>query len=89
MDLTMIERDGDRWEKMEGSCSTSQSPPSAVVPVEEEEEEEEEEEVSFICELERNLLSYINFVDGNYVCGLLTNANIIYRIGKQNSSCLV
>jgi hypothetical protein len=27
---------------MEGSCSTGQSPPWAVVPVEEEEEEEEE-----------------------------------------------
>jgi hypothetical protein len=33
---------GDRWEKMEGSCSTGQSPQRAVVPVEEEEEEEEE-----------------------------------------------
>jgi ribosomal protein L12E/L44/L45/RPP1/RPP2 len=30
--------------KMEGYCSTGQSPPWAVVPVEEEEEEEEEEE---------------------------------------------
>jgi hypothetical protein len=29
--------------KMEGSCSTGQSPQRAVVPVEEEEEEEEEE----------------------------------------------
>jgi hypothetical protein len=44
MDLTMMERAGDRWEKMEGSCSTGQSPQWAVVPVEEEEEEEEEEE---------------------------------------------
>jgi hypothetical protein len=43
MDLTMMERVGDRWEKMEGSCSTGQSPQWAVVPVEEEEEEEEEE----------------------------------------------
>jgi hypothetical protein len=42
MDLTMMERVGDRWEKMEGSCSTGQSPQWAVVPVEEEEEEEEE-----------------------------------------------
>jgi hypothetical protein len=42
MDLTMMERVGDREEKMEGSCSTSQSPQRAVVPVEEEEEEEEE-----------------------------------------------
>jgi hypothetical protein len=39
MDLTMMDRVGDRWEKMEGSCSTGQSPPWAVVPVEEEEEE--------------------------------------------------
>jgi hypothetical protein len=42
MDLTMMERVGDRWEKMEGSCSTGQSPQWAVVPVEEEEEEEKE-----------------------------------------------
>jgi hypothetical protein len=38
MDLTMMERVGDRWEKMEGYCSTGQSPPWAVVSVEEEEE---------------------------------------------------
>jgi hypothetical protein len=44
MDLTMMERVGDRQEKMEGYCSTSQSPQRAVVPVEEEEEEEEEED---------------------------------------------
>jgi hypothetical protein len=46
MDLTMIDRVGDRWEKMEGSCLTGQSPQWAVVSVEEEEEEEEEEEVN-------------------------------------------
>jgi hypothetical protein len=44
MDLTMMERVSDRWEKMEGSCSTGQSPQWAVVPEEEEEEEEEGEE---------------------------------------------
>jgi hypothetical protein len=44
MDLTMMERGGDRWGKMEGSCSTGQSPQRNVVPVEEEEEDEEEEE---------------------------------------------
>jgi hypothetical protein len=38
MDLTMMERVGDRWEKMEGFCSTGQNPQWAVVPVEEEEE---------------------------------------------------
>jgi hypothetical protein len=38
MDLTMMERVGDRWEKVEGSCSTGQSPQWAVVPVEEKEE---------------------------------------------------
>jgi hypothetical protein len=43
MDLTMLERIGDR-KKMEGSCSTGQSTQWAVVPVEEEEEEEKEEE---------------------------------------------
>jgi hypothetical protein len=37
-----MERVGDRWKKIEGSCSTGQSPQWAVVPVEEEEEEEEE-----------------------------------------------
>jgi hypothetical protein len=39
MDLTMMERVGDRWKKMEGSFSTGQSPRWAVVPVVEEEEE--------------------------------------------------
>jgi hypothetical protein len=43
MDLMMMERVGDRWKKMEGSCSTGQNPQWAVVPVEEEEEEEEYE----------------------------------------------
>jgi hypothetical protein len=38
MDLTMMERVGDRWGKMEGSCSIGQSPQRAVVPVEEEEQ---------------------------------------------------
>jgi hypothetical protein len=38
MDLMMMERVGDRWEKMEGSCSTGQSPQRAVVQVEEEED---------------------------------------------------
>jgi hypothetical protein len=37
MDLTMTDRVGDRWEKMEGSFSTGQCPQWAVVPVEEEE----------------------------------------------------
>jgi hypothetical protein len=35
VDLTTMERVDDRWEKMEGSCSTGQSPQWAVVPVEE------------------------------------------------------
>jgi hypothetical protein len=34
----MMERVGDREGKMEGFCSTGQSPQWAVVPVEEEEE---------------------------------------------------
>jgi hypothetical protein len=38
MDLTMMERVGDREEKMEGSCSTGQSPQWAVMAVEVEEE---------------------------------------------------
>jgi hypothetical protein len=40
MDLTMMERVGDRWEKMEVSCSTGQNPQWAVVPVEEEDFED-------------------------------------------------
>jgi hypothetical protein len=35
----MMERVGDRWLKMEGYCSTGQSPTWAGLPVEEEEEE--------------------------------------------------
>jgi hypothetical protein len=35
----MMERAGDREEKMEGYCSTGQSPQRAVVPMEEEKEE--------------------------------------------------
>jgi hypothetical protein len=38
MDLTMMERVGDRWKKMEVYFSTGQSPQWAVVPVGEEEE---------------------------------------------------
>ena len=38
-----MERVGDR-KKMEGYCSTGQSPQWAVVPMEEEEEEQEQEE---------------------------------------------
>jgi hypothetical protein len=36
MDLMMMEGVGDRWENMEGSCSTGHSPQWAVVPVERE-----------------------------------------------------
>ena len=40
-----VERVGGRQgEKMEGHCSTGQSPQCAVVPMEEEDEEEEEKE---------------------------------------------
>jgi hypothetical protein len=39
MDLTMMERVGDRWGNMAESCSIGQSPQRAVVPVEELEEE--------------------------------------------------
>jgi len=46
-----MERVGCRYEKMEGHCSTSQSPQWAVVPMEEEEEEEEEEEDRPVDEL--------------------------------------
>jgi hypothetical protein len=62
MDLTMMERVGDRLEKMEGSCSTGQRPQRAVVPVEEEEEEEEELIPTCvfmcICELETSSVTY-------------------------------
>ena len=33
-----MERVGGRWEKMEGHCSTGQSPQWAVVPMEEEDQ---------------------------------------------------
>jgi hypothetical protein len=33
-----MERFGDRWDKMEGHCSTGQSPQRTVAPLEEEEE---------------------------------------------------
>ena len=39
-----MERVGGKQEKLEGYCSTGQSPQWAVVPMEEGEEEEEEEE---------------------------------------------
>jgi hypothetical protein len=42
IDLIMMVRVGDGSEKMEGYCSTCQSPQRAVVPMVEEEEEEEE-----------------------------------------------
>jgi hypothetical protein len=59
MDLTVMERVGDREEKMEGSCSTGQSPQWAVVAVEEE-EEEEEEEVATYCISWNNKLNYLD-----------------------------
>jgi hypothetical protein len=44
-------------EKVEGSCSTGQSPQRSVVPMEEEEEEEEEEGGGGFClESGRNCL---------------------------------
>ena len=43
-----MERVGGRQEKMEGHCSTGQSPQWAVVPMEEEKEEEEEEEEEIV-----------------------------------------
>jgi len=39
-----MERVGGRYGKMEGHCSTGQSPQWAVVPIEEEEEQEQEGE---------------------------------------------
>jgi hypothetical protein len=38
-----MERVGDRYEKIEGDCSTGQSPLWAVVPMEREQEQEQEE----------------------------------------------
>ena len=45
-----MERVRGRQEKMEGQCSTGQSPQWAVVPMEEEEEEKEEEEEELLQE---------------------------------------
>ena len=39
-----MERVGGRQEKMEGHCSTDQSPQWAALPMEEDEEEEEEKD---------------------------------------------
>jgi hypothetical protein len=60
MDLTMMERVGDRWEKMEGSCSTGQSPPWAVVPVEEEGE-------ILPCPIQFTVRNYCSINNMNYV----------------------
>jgi hypothetical protein len=46
-----MERVGGRLGKIEGHCSTGQSPQWAVVPAEEEEEEEEEEEDEGLTDL--------------------------------------
>jgi hypothetical protein len=51
MDLMMMERVGDRWGKMEGSCTTGQSPQWAVVPVEE--EETVVKKMSLICHISK------------------------------------
>jgi hypothetical protein len=51
MDLMVMERVGDKWKKMEGCCSTGQSPQWAVVPVEEEEEEEDSYHSQSVCHL--------------------------------------
>ena len=61
-----MERVGGRLEKMEGHCSTGQSPQWAVVTVEEEEEEEEEKEAYLISQkhpLSTVLRFYIWFVN--------------------------
>ena len=55
-----MKRDGDRWGKMEGYCSTGQSTQQAVVPMEEEEEEEEEEELIFRLFLQPNTVFHID-----------------------------
>ena len=54
-----MKRDGDRKDKMEGHCSTGQSPQRAVAPMEEEEEAEEEEKEEE--ELQNNSTSAGNF----------------------------
>ena len=53
--IEKMETVGGRWKKMEGHCSTGQSPQGAVVPMEEEEEEEEEEDDDDIVPLIRNI----------------------------------
>jgi len=44
-----MERVGDRYEKMEGRCSTGQSPQRAVVPMEEEEDKIENNGMDGAC----------------------------------------
>jgi hypothetical protein len=63
MDLMMMERVGNRWEKMEGSCSTGQSPQWAVVQV----EEEEEENCQYYLRTRSGICSYLKL--GLVVCG--------------------
>jgi hypothetical protein len=67
MDLTMMKRVGDRWEKMEGSCSTGQSPQWAVVPVEDEEEVRQYflANRSILCNHSTNMAAVLNFSDRN------------------------
>jgi hypothetical protein len=71
MNLTMMDRVGDRKENMEGSCSTGQSPQRDEVPVEEEEEEEEEEEDD---DDDDDLLPPQKFVQRSESCCLFVNS---------------
>jgi hypothetical protein len=64
MDLTMMERVGDRQEKMEGYCSTGQSPQRAVVPVEEDMKQKHQIYTNY-----KNIIKYIfSIVYVNLVC---------------------
>jgi hypothetical protein len=78
MDLTMMERVDDRWEKMEGSCLTGQSPQRAVVPVEEEEEEEE------VVDIVMCLLFYLPCYVSTTCLALHVNISNVCHIGFLN-----
>ena len=68
-----MERIGGRQEKVEGHCSTGQTPQWAVVPMEEEEEEEEEGE-----EEEEEELSTTGFYNRGGKC-LLRGTTCVFK----------
>jgi hypothetical protein len=86
MDVTMVERVGDRWEKMEG-----QSPQRAVVPVEEEEEEVTLSSATNLTwtglGLNKSLLSYevVKFNIIHFPCNYTIFTKVRYQLVAQHA----